>query len=306
MATAVLVVGLLLLIAKKKPWGLVATATGGVVLAATVIYLFGGHGEAPSVAAHFAHLGSSPEEVLRTAITKPLVLLQPLESVVMWWAIVFWLLPFGLLVPVLGWRWLLPAMPLAAVAILGVWPHADSYVQHYWYGFLVGGSIAAAAGLKRRPALQALYPVIGLAGLAAAWAVMLPVIGGVNLDGQENSAELRTLVTYVGQTPDDGVTVPALAASHLVDRAKLYIFPRPFGCADRFFGPFKPPNELPRLLAVVGLDIDPASSDRWFADLSRTIDRHYDVKETIGEIRVWELVVPEFIECLPDPAEVAA
>lgn len=303
MAAATLVVGLLLLIGRRRASGALTFAVGGAVLGATLLYLFAGSGDAPSVAAHFAHLGASPGEIFRTVVTRPLALFEPLGSYIMWISFVFWLLPFGLIVPLIGWRWLLPALPLAAIAVLGVWPYADAFIQHYWYGFLVGGSMATIYALHRRPRLRSHYPALGLAGLGGAWLMMAPLISGLGLSGSPDTPALREMVVYLGVLPRDGMTVPLAAAPHLVGRPDLQFFPRPFGCADLQIGPYRPPDALPRFVALAGLSLDPSSPDERFATVSGLIIEHYELVAVPADFQLWELTTPASFKCFPDPVE---
>lgn len=303
MAAATLVLGLLLLIGKRKAPGVLASVVGAAVLGATLTYLFAGGGEAPSVAAHFAHLGASPAEIVNTVLTRPVALIEPLGSYVMWISFVFWLLPFGLVIPLVGWRWLLPALPLAAVALLGVWPNADVFIHHYWFGFLVGGSMATIYALHRRSSLRPHYPVFGLAGLGAAWIMMAPVIGGLDLNGSAATPALRDMVNQVRVLPGEGLTVPLAAAPHLIGRPDLQFFPRPFGCADRQIGPYRPPDSLPRYVALAGLALDSSSTDTRFATVSALIVEHYELVGGPADFQLWELTTPASFECFPDPPE---
>jgi hypothetical protein len=300
MAAATLLVGLVMLWSKRRSTGLVVSLAGALALGLTLTYLFHATGETASLSAHFAHLGSSPGEILNTVLVSPLSLLEPLTSREMWASVVFWLLPFGLLFPLGGLRWLVAALPLAGVAIFGVWPGADFYIHHYWYAFLVGGSMATAYALHRRAALIPYFRVLAVAGLLGSWAILAPAASGLRLGGTTRASDLRDVVALVRTLPEDGVSVPLPAAPHLVGRSDVMFFPRPFGCADIDIGPYREPAGLPRYLIVAGLSLGQPTGDPYLAALSRAItDRYAIVAE--ANFDVWELQSGTPIPCLPDP-----
>jgi hypothetical protein len=301
MAAATFVVGVLLLGARRRPWGLLAGGVGLVVMIGTLVYMTGSNSD-PSLSAHFGHLGSSPLEILRNAITAPGVTFGPLGSATMWVSVVFWLLPFGLIAPFSGWRWLLPALPSASVAIFGSWESADAFIHHYWYALLVGAPVAAATGLRDARSLRSRYPMLGLAGLVAAWAITAPFVGGLRLTGINAADDLDRLASHVRDLPRTGVAVSGPIVPHIIDRPDIYFYPRPFACADIQFGPFNAPAMMPEFVAILSTEIDPTSGDERSAFVAEIVQNHYRVIEDRPEYQILELRSPRALMCTPDAA----
>ena len=210
--------------------------------------------EAASVAAHFSHLGSTVSEVVRTAFTHPIQLLRPIAEPEMLSSIVVWLLPMGIAMPLIGWRYLLAALPMAGVAILGVWAPADLFPHHYWYGFLVAAPIATAEALRLRGDRLKALAITGLLGSLIGWAWLLAALPIIRPFGQPDSDSLRQMVAYVSEFEAAGVSAPDNVVPHLVGREALYAFPRPFLCSEESVGPFAWSGEAPEFVIVRTVD----------------------------------------------------
>jgi hypothetical protein len=297
MAVATLVAGIVLFRTKKsRPVGKIALAAGSGGLLFSLWFVLGAGQEAASVAAHFSHLGLTTSEVLETVFTHPQTLFGPLADREMITSLLLWLLPWGLVLPIVGWRYLLVALPMAGVAIMGVWQPADLYPHHYWYGFLVGAPIAAAEALRRRPDRLRLLRVSGLVGVVAAWIALVPFLGALQPFGRADAIVLRELVAYGSANEGLAVSAPGSAISHLVDRAVLFEFPRPFLCRSRSIGPFAWSGELPDLVLLSGTESEAAQDHPSVGPVLRTF---YQQVEVPAEVAVYRLKMsPDGLTCL--------
>ena len=251
MAAATVVAGLLL---ASKPGsrrsGVFTTFMGLAGLSFSIWFVLRAGTEAASVAAHFSHLGSTPTEVIGNALTDPIALLRPLTEPVMLSSIVLWLLPLGVVVPLIGWRYLLVALPMAGVAILGVWAPADQYPHHYWYGFLVAAPVAAAAALSHKPERLRLLTLTGVVGIAIGWAGLVAAAPVLRPFGQPDPGPMRQMVAYMSGHDSASVSVESNVLPHLVARIGLYDFPRPFLCSEESIGPFAWSGEPPEFVLI--------------------------------------------------------
>ena len=210
--------------------------------------------EAASVAAHFSHLGSTVGEVVTTAFTRPVEVLRPLADPEMLLSIVVWLLPMGIAMPLIGWRYLLVALPMAGVAILGVWAPADQFPHHYWYGFLVAAPIATAEALRRRGDRLKILVISGLLGSMIGWSWLLAALPILRPFGHPDTGSLRSTVAYLSDFESASVSASNNLIPHLVGREGLYAFPRPFLCSEESVGPFAWSGEAPDYVIVLAAD----------------------------------------------------
>jgi hypothetical protein len=300
MAAATIVVGLLLLTRRdSRRIGLFSALAGLLGLSFSLWFVFRAGTEAASVAAHFAHLGATPGEVIGAIFSRPLDVLAPLTEPVMLASVVLWLSPFGLVVPLVGWRYLAVALPMAGVAILGVWPPADNYPHHYWYGFLVAAPFAAAEALRVRPGLLNPFRLTGLVGVAIGWAFLLAAAPSLGVFGQPDPESKRQIVAYVSDRGPVGVSVPDNVAPHLVGRAELHLFPRPFLCSESAIGPFAWSGELPEYVLLAAADGQKVEADPVLGPILAGL---YDSGQTLDRITVYHLdaSAPADLECLKE------
>ncbi len=251
MAAATVVAGLLLAgRSGSRRTGVFTTLVGLAGLSFSIWFVVRAGTEAASVAAHFSHLGSTAGEVIGTALTDPITALRPLTEPVMLSSIVLWLLPLGVVIPLIGWRYLLVALPMAGVAILGVWEPADQYPHHYWYGFLVAAPVAAAAALSRKPERLRLLTLTGVVGIAIGWAGLVAAAPVLRPFGQPDPGPMRQMVAYMSGRDSASVSVESNVLPHLVARIGLYDFPRPFLCSEESIGPFAWFGEAPEFVLI--------------------------------------------------------
>jgi hypothetical protein len=262
MAAATIIAGLLFLRSPQtRKLGVMATMVGFGGLVLSLLLIWRSRSDAVSLTTHLAHLGSTPLEVVSTAVTRPLEILKPLGNPTMLSSLAVWLLPMGLVLPLLGWRCLLVALPMAGVAIFGVWAPADHYVHHYWYGFLVTAPFGALVGLRRKPHLQKVFVSTALVGLVIAWIGFGPALSIMRPFGRTASAPLREMVRYVSEHGMISVSAPDYVVPHLVGRVDIYPFPRPFQCSEESIGPFRVSGVVPELVLVPRWDQQQVESD---------------------------------------------
>jgi hypothetical protein len=285
MAAATFAGGIVLL---RKPDGWrfarVPLFAGALGLAFSLWFVAQAGSDAVSVGAHFAHLGDTPESVLKTAFDNPWLVLQPLTNSAMLSAIAFWLLPMGLVLPAIGWRYLLVALPMAAVPIFGVWAPADQYAHHYWYGFLVAAPIAAAFGLARRPRLLNVFRISAGVGLIAAWVPIAAALPAIRPFGQSSGDEMRT-ISELSSESVASVSATNAVLAHLIARPTLFAFPRPFLC-DKDLGPFRWEGEMPELIVVRAGDQEEVENDRLIGAI---LLQSYQANQSENDLVVYRL-----------------
>ena len=283
MAFTVLLVGAIIWSYKEfRNW--VVLSIGFIAVSLYLVWLFSNPYQTESIAAHFSYLGSTPREVLVTATLHPWRLLGPLASSQMWISILFWLLPFGLVVPLLSPRWLVAALPSAGVAIFGVWAKADYFIHHYWYIFLVVGTCALLFTARSRPAVVRRLPMLLGAGLVASWILMAPLMGFFGPHGDPAAGEV---IAEVRRDDPGYVSAPMSMVALLANRPLVSPFPRPFECADSigpYTAPDRPPDEL--IIAAGGRDELATSARRAFDRLLK----QYTLIRRTGQFEVWRLV----------------
>lgn len=286
MAISTVIAGLLLLTKPaSRRLGFLTLGAGTAATCFSLNFLLGSRDEAASVSAHFSHLGSTANDVFRAVFERPADVLEPLLEPSMLLSVAIWLLPWGLLIPLRAPKLLLIALPTAAVAIFGVWKPADHFSHHYWYGLLAAAPLAAAVAVSRRPQLLRLSNVAFLGGLAASWAVLLPLLGVLRPLGRFETDVPRMMVEFVSQK-DGSVSAPDAVVPHLINRAAIYPFPRPFEAREETVGPFRWNGELPRWIVLTSFGAENARRDPMIREV---LARHYREVASPEGITAWEL-----------------
>lgn len=225
-----------------------------------------------SVGAHMAHLGTTPGEVASAIRGSPGLLFEPLGDMAWVRAVIGWLLPVGLVIPLLKAKWMAPALPSMAIPILGVWPLADAYVEHYWYPILAVGSIAAVVAVARWPKLERPFISLSLAGLLMSWILFFPwQLGWLRPGGVIDRDAL--LVAEQLSSTDASVSAPSPIVHLSAGRPSVFAFPRPMVCSEGDLGPFEPPVKGPDVVvATDGLlrTLEGESADSRLDDLRGT------------------------------------
>lgn len=282
LAAAVLVAGLVLATKKTRQAWLVV-AIGGVATSGYLAWLFLNPYEAESVAAHFAHLGGSPQEVVTSALRQPGLLLEPLFNAHIAISTLFWLLPLGVVPTLRSPRWLLVSLPTVGVALFGVWPLADYFVHHYWYSLLVGGGIAGTYGFATSTRLRRSLRRWLVAGMTVGWIVVIPVLPLLVPGAIDDQRVVRRLVADLNPR---SLSAPTSIASRLADRPVVMPFPRPFHCLAEEIGPYRAPSAPPEVI-VVDLDrmVDLQPEER--VGLDRLLDSYRLIGGT-DRYQVWQ------------------
>ena len=244
-AASVLLFGLL---SRKSAAGRRAIAVGGLTFAAMAAWLLAGPLGGASVGAHFAHLGSSTREILQNAIGNPIEVLRPVGEADWLRSLVGWLLPGALVLPLLRPQLLVASLPFLAIPILGVWPLADAYPEHYWHPLLVVTGIALVEVLAKAPPRLA-RPVLAAAavGTAVAWLVFFPWNASWLRPGLAHDGAIEEMVEALES--DDRTLAATVPLVHsLLDRPIVYALPEPFVC-ESLSGAVRPETEWPTVIA---------------------------------------------------------
>lgn len=292
LALAILILGLVLWrLGRRRP------ANGVVWIGATVSLLLVGWlvfnpWEGASVSGHLGHLGSSPGEALGAAIRTPGVALEPLLNTVMIGALAFWLLQFGILAPLRGAAFLLPALPLIAIPILGSWPPADPWYEHYWHVLLPLLPAASAYGMTKNDRARRLSPALIGFGIILTWVFLGPFSSATPdfLRIQPLRPDVASEQQVVETVPGSSISAPGQLVPHLADRESIHWFPLPFVCSEAarntipgYRSPTSPPE-------VVIEEPESPMTDDEREQLDLMLVTGYYPRQEIGPFVVWDLV----------------
>lgn len=289
LAAAVLVAAGVLWSIDRRGTARLFAATGLTFLLAYGLWLGLNPYPTESIAAHFAHLGAGPGEVLATAVRRPLAVLEPLLELQLLASLFFWLLPFGVVAPLLSAKWLWVALPTTGVALFGVWPQADAFVHHYWYSLLVAGAVATPLAVARSEWLSNRFAVLSIAGLLVGWVIVAPAVDLTEmlLPDRADQVGLQRVVDTVRDLDPDYLSISTGLASRLVDRPLLAPFPRPFVCAEEQVGPYTAPDSPPDVIAFPA-GVFELLGPETAADL-RILLESYRLVEATGGHEIWQV-----------------
>ena len=269
MAVAVLVLGLVLWWSRRRNEGRTIALTGAVVTIGMAAWLLSDPSPGGSLAVHLGHLGSNTTEILATLRSAPWRALGPIGDPSNLVGAFFWLAPFAVVAPLLAWRWLLMAAPLAAIAVLGVWGGADNFYEHYWHGLLLAAPVATAFAVASRPKLSRLVMVGGGVLTVVTWLLMGPLRFPAAAPPPDLTvADEKLVVAFVEAADARSVVVPTRLAPRLSGRPQIDLYPRPVFCSRASLGGYVPPSTMAELV-VVDLGLDPllenqgAAKDVW-------------------------------------------
>ncbi len=178
---------------------------------------------------HFGPWGDSMGAAVARWLTDPMAVLAHLRAPARWSYLPRILAPLALL-PLLGWRWLLPAVPLLALNLLSHFPTTTNLDSHYLTPALPFFGAATLVGLgrlrRRRLPLVALAATLGI------------TLGsqGVALDSpdfrwDERSAASARVVAAIGIAPRS-VQAPDPLLPHLAERPRVHRAPPPDRAAE--------------------------------------------------------------------------
>lgn len=186
-----------------------------------------------SVVLHFGHWGQSLPEVALYLLSHPLELFRFLFSET---RIYYLLRLLGCLafLPLLGARWLLPALPFLAMNLISAWPTATELDSHYQTLLLPFVFVAAIDGLAKLQARSALLFIAGLVLMAIATSIGHLMWGGSWLadDFEREDFRVDTRTARAGAIVDlvpeeASVQAPYALMPHLMERAWIAASPPP-------------------------------------------------------------------------------
>lgn len=289
LAAAVLVGGIVAWASGRRSQGRAIVGLSAVLLLGYLTWLFLNPYETESIAAHFAHLGATPREVAATVASRPWAVFEPVFSAAPFVAVLFWLLPFGAVGPMFQAKWLLVALPGAAIAILGVWAPADIPIEHYWYSFLAAGAIATPLALARSAWLKERQRFFLVAGGLAGWLLLSPFLWFFFPSSGLTSTD-RRLMEVVRELDSKFITVPASLSQGFIERPWVALFPRPFLCHESIYGPYTAPNRPPDIVVMPRDALD--RFDIETADRFQRIMRSYALVTESEHFEAWQLADP--------------
>lgn len=249
MAAAVLLGGLVVWSIGRTRQARTIVALSVPAVGAYAVWLASNPFRAISIEAHFAHLGATPREVVATAFEEPWRLLEPIINPILLVSLLFWLLPFGVLAPLRRARWLLVALPTAAIPVFGVWEPADALIAHYWYPLLAAGTVATPLAVVASDWLNSRLRFWLAAGVVTGWFLLTPFLAFVG-DAPAIGAAERAMVGAVRELDPFFASVPAPLSHMLVDTPLLAPYPRPFSCAEEALGPYLAPATPPDVIVI--------------------------------------------------------
>jgi hypothetical protein len=179
--------------------------------------------------AHYTAVGGSPEGVLRTAVTRPGVILEALTSVSDIGYVVALAVPLG------GALFLAPGIAFAAIPALTAiglssFEALNDPRQHYIAGvvpFFLAASIFGLARVPDRRRVQAAAFVLTLSAVSSVMLGPWPGAGGPGwLHGDLPAGRIPALREALEMVPDDApVASTNRAGSHLAERRYFYSVP---------------------------------------------------------------------------------
>ncbi|MET0387205.1 MAG: DUF2079 domain-containing protein [Polyangiales bacterium] len=191
---------------------------------------------------HFARWGGSPLGIVRALLNEPGLVREHLSEPkrLLYFATITWPLAF---LPLLGPRFLLPALPLLAINVISTFPTTLELYSHYLTPAVPALIAAALEGLawmrqvarERAPAVLALGEValLALGVLANLRSGAYPWSQGFDSAAyvhDTRSAQAARIVAAIH--PDASVQAPDPLLPHLAARANVYRLPPPDRAAD--------------------------------------------------------------------------
>ena len=249
LAATVVIAGIVIWSIGRRRHAVWILSASSPILLGYLVWLMAAPYPAVSIEAHFGHLGKSAIEVLGSAAANPLRALEPMLTPILLVSILFWLLPFGVVGPIVRLRWLSVLLPTTAVAVFGSWEPADAPIAHYWYGFIAIGVVMTPLAISDSKWFRERYRFLTGAGVVVGWVLMAPFLGAFRQSPVIGPDE-RELVRAVEDRPPTFVSAPGPLTSMLVDTPGLAPFPRPFSCATDALGPYLAPSGPPDVVII--------------------------------------------------------
>lgn len=185
-----------------------------------------------SMVLHFGAWGKTVPEAAWFLLTHPWAIFQHLGTPHRLSYLPKILMPLALVVPLLGWRFLIPTLPILAINLFSQFPTTLDLDSHYLtpaIPFLVAATLDGAARIlkataKKEMVLALLVPVVAAHVIAGGTYLSLdrPVVA---FQDDENSRAARRLTSMI---PDDvSVQAPDAMLPHIAEREFVYRAPPP-------------------------------------------------------------------------------
>lgn len=177
---------------------------------------------------HFGPWGASPKEVLTTWLRKPGDVLAYLGQPAQATYLLRVALPYALILPLLGARWLLPALPLLAINLLSAFPTTTNLDSHYLtpaLPFLVAATLLGLTRL-REAARGRVALALGLV-LALSYLVDGQRPSAPDFHADERTAAGQEILRALAQFPEASVQAPDPLLPHLAERPRVHRAPPP-------------------------------------------------------------------------------
>lgn len=226
-------VGVYLLLAEREwRWGLFFAVLGlswTAVVSLWVIPLFRNDTAVYPQLFYFNYLGSSYGEILNTLVADPFILLRTLFTFERLQGLLRLLLPLGLILPLLSPRWLIIALPTAALLLFSGDPEMAQFDKWYTAPILPVLFTAVAALLLRQNEANARRTVLTLLATAVAGFLLFSTLPF----GGEYDAALYTVTEHdriarellAAVPPEASVATQPHYVPHLSHRENIYHYP---------------------------------------------------------------------------------
>lgn len=226
-----------------------------------------------SLQAHLGYSEGASTGIVGALLSNPGALMRSLLSPVMWISLLYWISVYGLIPTLRGRKWLLMAIPMVAIPVIGSWPWADLWLAHYWHPLFLAAGVSAVYGLRQSSLMEKRVFCVAMG------VVLLVSWVGIGGGGDESVAPKadRELLQLLKARPDLAVSAPQNVAPVLIGRTNLWLYPRPFRPNEAEWGPFRETSEQPDVV------LEPLSDP-----LSVKDTRGYLLVAECGGTRVWE------------------
>lgn len=295
LAGAVLVAAFLLYRYGSQRHAAISGATAGVIGFGMLLWMLFTPWDGTSVSAHFWHLEDVDGllDLPAALIAQPGAFLRNLVDPSMLWAVLYWLLGFLVIAPLRAARWLLVALPVLAIPILGGWPPADRWFEHYWHALYPALAIATPLGLRDHVELQRVTMYGALPAVVLMWMLggpqhhLVPNSFGLPPITADRSADLA-VADFVNADPEAAVSSSWSLTAHIGHRETIHLFPTPFTCPTVPLAQFVPPRSAPDLVVVDDRERRSLSEEEE-PDVLAVLEDYYEPALTRGPITVYRL-----------------
>ena len=183
-----------------------------------------------SLALHFGPWGNTVSEMLRFTLTHPSDVIAHVTATARIFYVPAMLFTLGVVVPFLGARWILPALPILAVNLLSHFPGTADVDSHYLtpaVPFLLLATVEGVARYRAYSKRLALVVTLGSAVGMFLWSTYpgAQKFHAVSFKEDARSASARSIVAKIG--PVLSVQAPYALLPHLAERKTVRRAPPP-------------------------------------------------------------------------------